>query len=268
MAPCRSRPHPARTGRSPPTRTRRLVPGRGQGPTAPSRCASRPATRPPPSAPSSSPSSPRSPTDSGRPTSGRRRGGGRRRLRRRHRRAGPTGRGPGGPDPRPASGGKGQAMRSALIATDAELIAFVDADVTNFEPHFVTGLLEPLLVDDSVALVKGYYRRPLHGSPEGGGRVTELDGPAGDRPALPPPGLHRAAPGRRDRRPPVGPREVRAGRRLRRGAGPADRRGLGSTGWAPSPRSTSGSGSTGTGPSPSSGPRPPTSCRRRWPGPA
>ncbi len=72
------------------------------------------------------------------------------------------------------AGGKGQAMRSALIATDADLLAFVDADVTNFGPHFVTGLLEPLLFDDTVTLVKGYYRRPLHGSPDGGGRVTEL----------------------------------------------------------------------------------------------
>jgi glucosyl-3-phosphoglycerate synthase len=72
------------------------------------------------------------------------------------------------------TGGKGQAMGSALIATDADLIAFVDADITNFGSHFVTGLLEPLLTDDSVALVKGYYRRPLHGSADGGGRVTEL----------------------------------------------------------------------------------------------
>jgi glucosyl-3-phosphoglycerate synthase len=72
------------------------------------------------------------------------------------------------------AGGKGQAMRSALVATDADLIAFVDADVTNFGPHFVIGLLAPLLVDDSVALVKGYYRRPLGGAPDGGGRVTEL----------------------------------------------------------------------------------------------
>jgi glucosyl-3-phosphoglycerate synthase len=71
-------------------------------------------------------------------------------------------------------GGKGQAMRSALIATDADLIVFVDADVTNFGPHFVTGLLAPLLVDDAVTLVKGYYRRPLGGAPDGGGRVTEL----------------------------------------------------------------------------------------------
>ncbi len=73
-----------------------------------------------------------------------------------------------------SGGGKGQAMRTALAEVDGDLIAFVDADVTNFEPHFVTGLLGPLLVDDSVTLVKGYYQRPLHGAPDGGGRVTEL----------------------------------------------------------------------------------------------
>jgi glucosyl-3-phosphoglycerate synthase len=72
------------------------------------------------------------------------------------------------------TGGKGQAMRTALTSTDADLIAFVDADVTNFGPHFVTGLLRPLLMDEGVTLVKGYYRRPLHGTPDGGGRVTEL----------------------------------------------------------------------------------------------
>ncbi len=71
-------------------------------------------------------------------------------------------------------GGKGQAMRTALRASDGDVIVFVDADVTNFGPHFVTGLLEPLLADDAVTLVKGYYRRPLHGEPDGGGRVTEL----------------------------------------------------------------------------------------------
>jgi glucosyl-3-phosphoglycerate synthase len=71
-------------------------------------------------------------------------------------------------------GGKGQAMRTALDATDGDLIAFVDADVANFGPHFVTGLLGPLLFDDSLTLVKGFYQRPLHGAPDGGGRVTEL----------------------------------------------------------------------------------------------
>jgi glucosyl-3-phosphoglycerate synthase len=73
-----------------------------------------------------------------------------------------------------AAGGKGQAMRSALEASSGDLIVFVDADVTNFGPHFVTGLLGPLLADDSLALVKGFYERPLHGVPGGGGRVTEL----------------------------------------------------------------------------------------------
>ena len=72
------------------------------------------------------------------------------------------------------AGGKGQAMRSAIEATDGDLVVFVDADVTNFGPHFVTGLLQPLLADGSVTLVKGFYRRPLHGTPDGGGRVTEL----------------------------------------------------------------------------------------------
>ncbi len=73
-----------------------------------------------------------------------------------------------------SGGGKGQAMRTALKSAEGDLIVFVDADVTNFGPHFVTGLLGPLLSDDSVTLVKGYYRRPLHGAPGGGGRVTEL----------------------------------------------------------------------------------------------
>lgn len=71
-------------------------------------------------------------------------------------------------------GGKGQAMRTALEASDSDLVVFVDADVSNFGSHFVTGLLGPLLNDDSLSLVKGSYRRPLHGLPDGGGRVTEL----------------------------------------------------------------------------------------------
>jgi glucosyl-3-phosphoglycerate synthase len=71
-------------------------------------------------------------------------------------------------------GGKGQAMRSALKSADGDIIAFVDADVTNFGPHFITGLLGPVLLDGSVTLVKGFYQRPLHGAPDGGGRVTEL----------------------------------------------------------------------------------------------
>jgi glucosyl-3-phosphoglycerate synthase len=72
------------------------------------------------------------------------------------------------------SGGKGQAMAAALEAAVGDLIVFLDADVANTTPAFVTGMLGPLLLFDHVALVKGFYTRPLHDDPTGGGRVTEL----------------------------------------------------------------------------------------------
>ncbi len=71
-------------------------------------------------------------------------------------------------------GGKGQAMRVAVESVDADLLVFVDADVTNFGTHFVIGLLGPLLDGETYSLVKGLYRRPLLGAEDGGGRVTEL----------------------------------------------------------------------------------------------
>ncbi|HVT41350.1 MAG TPA: glucosyl-3-phosphoglycerate synthase [Acidimicrobiales bacterium] len=76
--------------------------------------------------------------------------------------------GPGG------AGGKGQAMAAALAAAAGDIVAFLDADVANTNPAFVTGLLGPLVTTEDVALVKGFYTRPLHGEPTGGGRVTEL----------------------------------------------------------------------------------------------
>jgi glucosyl-3-phosphoglycerate synthase len=76
--------------------------------------------------------------------------------------------GPGGP------GGKGRTMAAALAASTGDVLAFLDADVANTTPAFVTGLLGPLFTTDRIALVKGFYTRPLHGEPTGGGRVTEL----------------------------------------------------------------------------------------------
>ena len=70
--------------------------------------------------------------------------------------------------------GKGNAMWRSLHVTGGDIVCWVDADIRNFGPHFVTGLLGPLLTDPEIAFVKGYYRRPLHGEPTGGGRVTEL----------------------------------------------------------------------------------------------
>ena len=65
-------------------------------------------------------------------------------------------------------------MAAALAASAGDVVVFLDADVANTTPAFVTGLLGPLLTTDHVALVKGFYTRPLHGDPTGGGRVTEL----------------------------------------------------------------------------------------------
>ncbi len=73
-----------------------------------------------------------------------------------------------------ARGGKGQAMAAALAASSGDVVVYLDADVANTTPTFVIGMLGPLLFFDDIALVKGFYTRPLHGDPTGGGRVTEL----------------------------------------------------------------------------------------------
>lgn len=74
--------------------------------------------------------------------------------------------------------GKGDALWAGLAAARGDFVAFVDADLREFRPHFVTGLLGPLLTDPSVVYVKGFYHRPLEESAvterDGGGRVTEL----------------------------------------------------------------------------------------------
>ncbi len=73
-----------------------------------------------------------------------------------------------------AGTGKGNAMWKSLYVCDGDIVCWVDADIRNFGAHFVTALLAPLLHEPQVAFAKGFYRRPLHGEPSGGGRVTEL----------------------------------------------------------------------------------------------
>jgi glucosyl-3-phosphoglycerate synthase len=71
--------------------------------------------------------------------------------------------------------GKGEVLWKALHVTRGDLIVYVDADLTDFGPHYVTGLLGPLLTDPGVLLTKAFYDRPLLDvSAAGGGRVTEL----------------------------------------------------------------------------------------------
>jgi glucosyl-3-phosphoglycerate synthase len=77
------------------------------------------------------------------------------------------------PDVSPGSG-KGNALWLSLYACEGDIICWVDADIRNFAPHFVTRLLAPLLTDPAIGFVKGYYRRPLFDKVTGGGRVTEL----------------------------------------------------------------------------------------------
>lgn len=73
--------------------------------------------------------------------------------------------------------GKGEALWKAQFVTTADLLVFIDADLTAWSVQFVTGLLGPMLLDRSIQLVKGYYDRVL--DTDGtltleGGRVTEL----------------------------------------------------------------------------------------------
>jgi glucosyl-3-phosphoglycerate synthase len=74
--------------------------------------------------------------------------------------------------------GKGEALWKSLYATDGDLVVFVDSDLIAFDPHFVVGLLGPLLTESAVGYVKALYDRPLTTTdgivPTGGGRVTEL----------------------------------------------------------------------------------------------
>jgi glucosyl-3-phosphoglycerate synthase len=74
--------------------------------------------------------------------------------------------------------GKGEAIWKSQFVASGDVLVFVDADLTEWGPHFVTGLLGPLLTDTSVLLVKGFYDRLLDDgsgrTSTQGGRVTEL----------------------------------------------------------------------------------------------
>jgi glucosyl-3-phosphoglycerate synthase len=81
------------------------------------------------------------------------------------------------PEVGPGSG-KGEALWKSLHACRGDLICWIDADIRNFQPRFVHGLLGPLLMDPEVLYVKAFYERPIRERnalrSTGGGRVTEL----------------------------------------------------------------------------------------------
>jgi glucosyl-3-phosphoglycerate synthase len=74
----------------------------------------------------------------------------------------------------PAVPGKGEVLWRSLLVTTGDIVCFVDADLKEFSPDFVSGTVGPLLTDHTVQFVKAMYDRPLNGAPQQGGRVTEL----------------------------------------------------------------------------------------------
>jgi nucleotide-binding universal stress UspA family protein len=74
--------------------------------------------------------------------------------------------------------GKGEALWKSLYETSGDIVVWADTDVRNWHSRMVYGTLGPLLVEQRLQYVKGYYQRPIvEGGvlkEGGGGRVTEL----------------------------------------------------------------------------------------------
>ena len=70
--------------------------------------------------------------------------------------------------------GKGETLWKSLYVSTGDIVVWCDSDVANFGPHFIVGLLGPLLTDPSVGYCKGFYHRPVGADQRGGGRTTEL----------------------------------------------------------------------------------------------
>lgn len=78
----------------------------------------------------------------------------------------------------PVVSGKGEALWRSLSAVEGDIVVWIDSDIRNFSPRFVTRLVAPILMDPTVSFVKAFYRRPIARGdevvPDEGGRVTEL----------------------------------------------------------------------------------------------
>lgn len=74
--------------------------------------------------------------------------------------------------------GKGEALWKSLYELSGDIIVWIDSDIKNINPGFIYGLVGPLLKNESIMYVKGFYNRPIEEGgqlkPKGGGRVTEL----------------------------------------------------------------------------------------------
>ena len=82
------------------------------------------------------------------------------------------------PDLPGLDGGKGEVLWKSLAIARGDIMVWADSDIRNFDPAFVTRLIQPLLEDDELVLTKAFYERPLVAEDgtlqRGGARVTEL----------------------------------------------------------------------------------------------
>jgi glucosyl-3-phosphoglycerate synthase len=74
--------------------------------------------------------------------------------------------------------GKGENLWKTLYLLEGDIVLWLDADIKNIHPKFISGLLGPLLYREEIGFVKAFYERPLtlEGGVRtgGGGRVTEI----------------------------------------------------------------------------------------------
>lgn len=77
----------------------------------------------------------------------------------------------------PSATGKGDALWRSLHVTSGDILVFLDSDLRNFSEQWVLGLIEPLLRNSEIGLVKAAFYRSMVGDgvDDGvGGRLTEI----------------------------------------------------------------------------------------------
>ena len=65
--------------------------------------------------------------------------------------------------------GKGWNLWSSIYYLNTDIIAWIDSDIKNINKRFIIGIVGPLITDNKLKFVKGYYHRPKNDS-----RVTEI----------------------------------------------------------------------------------------------
>jgi glucosyl-3-phosphoglycerate synthase len=74
--------------------------------------------------------------------------------------------------------GKGENLWKSQFVSSGSICVFIDGDILNFHPGYISGLVGPLLENPATSYVKAFYQRPLQVAGKttelGGGRVSEL----------------------------------------------------------------------------------------------